>query len=279
MPDTDKLIDSRNQIGKELATLDLANLIGGPLNAVVEAQAKAAITTVNFIKEAAFDKNGNALQVNFSYTRPDDDGKTREFNLSVPFLTMLPIPYITVKKATIDFNAKITSTVSADVADSLKTDTSLDVNSSWFVRAKLQSKVSYQKTTSSAAKEERTYDLHINVEACNEEMPAGTERLLTLLEQTIGETKGSAVYILKLGSRKEHKNTITLRENVPKGISLEDDQEVSLLGVKETAKGITTFTVKLSEDRNTVELKSADGYELDASVSSITVRILEEKSQ
>ena len=122
MADNQQLIDGRNQIGKELATLDFANLIGGPLNAVVEAQAKAALTTVNFIKEVAFDQEGKSRQVNFTYTRSDNDGKTREYNLSVPFLTMLPIPYIAVKKASIDFNAKITSTVSSNVSDSLKTD-------------------------------------------------------------------------------------------------------------------------------------------------------------
>jgi len=31
--------------GRELSSLDFGNLIGGPLNAVVEAQAKSAITT------------------------------------------------------------------------------------------------------------------------------------------------------------------------------------------------------------------------------------------
>ncbi len=44
-----------------IASLDFANLIGGPLNAVVEAQAKSAITTANFIKEVAFTKEGNKV--------------------------------------------------------------------------------------------------------------------------------------------------------------------------------------------------------------------------
>ncbi len=180
--------------GQELATLDFANLIGGPLNAVVTAQAKAAISTVNFIKEAAFDKDGNARTVQFSYNRASDDpakaGQSEQFTLSVPFLTMLPIPYISVKKATIDFNAKITSTLEQKSEDDFKTDTNLDVKSGWFVTAKLNTKVSYQKTNASSNKEERTFDMHVHVEAQNEEMPAGTERLLSLLEQSIQEKKG-----------------------------------------------------------------------------------------
>ena len=42
--------------GKELSSIDFASLIGGPLNAVVKAQAQAAMTTVSFIKEVGFKK-------------------------------------------------------------------------------------------------------------------------------------------------------------------------------------------------------------------------------
>ena len=72
--------------GKELATLDFASLIGGPLNAVVEAQAKSALATVNFIKETSFDKDGNLINVDFKYNREGE-----EFSLTVPFLTLLPV--------------------------------------------------------------------------------------------------------------------------------------------------------------------------------------------
>lgn len=40
--------------GQELASLDFHNLIGGPLIAVVNAQAQAAMTTVSFIKSVGF---------------------------------------------------------------------------------------------------------------------------------------------------------------------------------------------------------------------------------
>ena len=95
--------------GRELASLDFANLIGGPLNAVVEAQAKSAITTANFIREVAFDSDGKVIDVNFTYNRKNDDGKDQQFTLTVPFLTMLPVPYITIVDAVVEFNAKITS--------------------------------------------------------------------------------------------------------------------------------------------------------------------------
>ncbi|MDR2017533.1 MAG: DUF2589 domain-containing protein [Syntrophobacterales bacterium] len=40
--------------GKELSSIDFKNLIGGPLIAVVEAQAQAAMSTVNFIRAVGF---------------------------------------------------------------------------------------------------------------------------------------------------------------------------------------------------------------------------------
>ncbi|MBU4374626.1 MAG: DUF2589 domain-containing protein [Euryarchaeota archaeon] len=79
------------------------------MNAVVEAQAKSAITTANFIKEVAFNKEGKVVNVDFEYNRKNEAGRDQNFKLTVPFLTMLPVPYITIVDAVIEFNAKITS--------------------------------------------------------------------------------------------------------------------------------------------------------------------------
>src|SRR5262245_59067849 len=42
--------------GQELASIDFASLLGGPMCAVINAQAQAAMSTVNFIKEVGFKK-------------------------------------------------------------------------------------------------------------------------------------------------------------------------------------------------------------------------------
>ena len=112
-------------------------MLGGPLVAVVNAQAQSAIATVNFIKEVGFKKpseeeaaGGDSsteepIYVTFKYPkeiRPYDpgdpnadppveptDAKYETQELTVPILTMLPIPYIRIDLTTIDFNAKINS--------------------------------------------------------------------------------------------------------------------------------------------------------------------------
>ena len=42
--------------GQELSSIDFESMIGGPLVAVINAQAQAAMSTVNFIKEVGFKK-------------------------------------------------------------------------------------------------------------------------------------------------------------------------------------------------------------------------------
>ncbi len=99
------------------------------------------------------------------------------------------MPYITISEAEIEFNAKITSINESKMDDTLNNDTSAEA-SSWWASAKLQSKTSYQRKTTASEKEERTFDMHVRVLAGSQEIPAGTERLLTILEGSIVEKKG-----------------------------------------------------------------------------------------
>lgn len=177
--------------GSEIASLDFSNLIGGPLNAIVEAQAKSAITTVNFIKEVAFDNDGKVRNVDFAYNRKNENGKDQIFTMTVPFLTMLPVPYITINNALVEFNAKITSINESSMSDDFKTEVEASGGGSWwFCSARVTSKTSYQRKSSTSEKAERAFDMHVKVEASNQDMPPGTEHLLTILENCITEKNG-----------------------------------------------------------------------------------------
>jgi len=192
-------------IGEELSSLDFESMIGGPLNAVVKAQAQSAVTSVDFIKAVGFESDDSGTitgptMVTFKYKRPVEetaaDGSVstvvKEFELTVPFLTMLPIPFIRVEETTIDFNAKITSVKKSSSTSSHGLDTELKAKAGWgWGSASLKVNYSYQKSTSSSAKIERTYSMSVNVRAVQDELPAGTERLLGILENVIEETPAS----------------------------------------------------------------------------------------
>jgi hypothetical protein len=102
---------------------------------------------------------------------------------SVPILTMLPIPFIKVDIITIDFNAKITAMETQAQSSDLSVGVNLEVKQRWpGGSAKLNASVAYKKSTSSGSSVERTYSMAIHVQASQDEMPAGMEKLLGILE-------------------------------------------------------------------------------------------------
>lgn len=206
--------------GTELATLDFGNLIGGPLVAVITAQSLAARSTADFIKTVGFypadtkdpldpnkDISGTPVYVDFKYpkeTQPyqpaigkegDSDyvapvlATYQDMKFSVPILTMLPIPFIKIDLVTIDFNAKISSIETASESSDLAIKGSLEVKQRWpSGSAKLNVSCAYKKSTASGSSVERTYSMAIHVQASQDEMPAGMEKLLNLLESAMIST-------------------------------------------------------------------------------------------
>ena len=270
--------------GTELSSLNFANMIGGPLCAVIEAQTMAARATADFIKTVGFDKESKPVYVEFKYPKEvapyqpavaahvsgasvanagvgyDDasppvvtfsagtgetaakgravvesgkvvrielsdagkytaaptvsiaaptgtggtqatatvtfaaktdavDAKFQDMKIEVPLLTILPIPFIRVEEATIDFNAKINSIETQSESSDLAIGGTLEVKQRWpGGSAKLNVSCSYQKKNASGSSVERTYSMHIYVKASQDEMPAGMEKLLGVLEGAMRST-------------------------------------------------------------------------------------------
>src|SRR2546421_227590 len=92
-----------------LQAIPFSSLIGGPLDACIQAQARSAKTTIDFIQAVGLNTNATtgektAINVVFQYQK---NGQMA--NLIVPLLTILPIPYIAVTDITIDFKANISA--------------------------------------------------------------------------------------------------------------------------------------------------------------------------
>jgi len=229
--------------GEELSTLDFESLIGGPLIAIVNAQAQAALSTVNFIKSVGFkppaaeeldfdaQETSQPIYVTFKYPEevapyqpavgdpnnptadptPYDPGPppTGDPNwpngrpayvaavpaqyelqiLEVPILTMLPIPFIRIEMATIDFNAKITSVEYRKTDSKFRIGTTATAGTgpltNFVGSAKLKVATSYQRSTTQGMNVQRTYSMSVHVRAVQDEMPGGMERILGILEECI----------------------------------------------------------------------------------------------
>lgn len=197
--------------GKEISSISLGSIIGGALSAIVEAQSQAACTTVNFINEVGFEKDKDTgknmpVYIDFQYEKsftPETEAGEEPMpatskqvtNLKVPLLTMVPIPYIRVDDASIDFNVKINSVQETKSSTDLTYSGSVDANANYNgfrfkTGIKLSASISNQKKSSTSDNVTRDYSLAVHVHAKQDDMPAGVERLLDILsDASTSETK------------------------------------------------------------------------------------------
>lgn len=172
-------------VASDLQSLPFGSLIGGPLDAAIEAQARAAMSSVGFIRTVGFDDSGNVQSITFKATRGDD-----EVSISVPLLTILPIPFIRIDDMTIDFKANITSSkeTTDKTVDSKEFSAKAQASARYlFFKASLDASVSNKRdsesTKNSKYSVETTIDVHVH--AVQDEMPAGLSKMLEILTDTI----------------------------------------------------------------------------------------------
>ena len=189
----------------QLAALPFGNIIGGPLVAAVEAQAKAARSTVDFIQSVAYtplpvndqgetDQNAQrTLQtVEFVYQSGD-----KNVTLSVPLLVIVPIPYIQIDDMTIQFKANISAETASQDTTTQSTTKNINANVTgkygWGpakVEASFSAAYSAKKDSTSAANSKYAveYTMDIYIHAVQDDIPAGMQKVLNILNDSIKGT-------------------------------------------------------------------------------------------
>lgn len=170
----------------ELNNIDFRKMIGGPLQAAVDAQVASSLATVNFINAVGFetDEEGKKklVMVDFSHSRKDVDAEGNEVNkdisIKVPLLAMLPIPSLRIEHVIIDFKVKLNSVESSKVSDQLGVSVSAGGG---FGPVNFKVSASYQRQSSTGVEVKKEYALSVNVKAVQDEIPAGLEKILNML--------------------------------------------------------------------------------------------------
>ncbi len=192
-----------------LTQLPFGNIIGGPMKAAIEAQALAAKSTIDFIQTVGFKKQsgdqlfpvmnnneqeggdfGEVRNITFSYKTMDSaTNSEKTVELTVPILTVVPIPYLRIDEMTIDFTAKITEEFQN--SNTSQTDTSLAANmssswKSWWSPVSVSFNASISNKSSSSASSSSRYQtestMNVHVRAVQDSMPAGLAKVLSILE-------------------------------------------------------------------------------------------------
>jgi uncharacterized protein DUF2589 len=178
----------------ELASMDFDQIIGGPLCAAIAAQAQAANLTASFIESVGLQKKGQgleAVEVSFSYSRNDDKGKATAQSLTVPLLSIIPIPFIRVQTLDIDLNVKLTSVQKQDTKNELTASSTVSSDGgflNFFSPVKFTATVTDKNVTSSEQTVDRSYNLNVKLHAVQDAMPGGLSRVLEILQGAIGPT-------------------------------------------------------------------------------------------
>ncbi|MFC3879110.1 DUF2589 domain-containing protein [Algoriphagus namhaensis] len=168
----------------------ISDLLGAPMAAVVQAEAIAARATAEFIQEVGFVNSassaegdfGKVRNITFSYNRLDIDGKVQEASISVPLLTVIPIPSLKVAEAEIEFDLALSQPDS-----STKGGESDSSDRGWFgskarqlrMKAIIGKKPSPSSNNSSQA---ATANMNVKIRLAQSEPSIGMVQLLNILD-------------------------------------------------------------------------------------------------
>lgn len=205
------------------------NLIASPLNACIKAQAQAAATTMAFIDEVGLVSNKktidgeevetkDAVYVYFNYQQGDTI-----MTLSVPLLTIVPIPYISIDTIDINFTCTVngietTERTEEDQNNANKTSNQVQSSSAKYdgkrldlyrgttsqFNTSISSKRDSKSTQNSQYSIEATID--VAVHAKTDSMPAGMAKVLEMLHSSIDLVSNEATENSELRKQIEEKD-------------------------------------------------------------------------
>jgi len=173
----------------ELSNMNFNQIIGGPMSAIVQAQIMSAKATTDFIQAIGFetDESGNSKVINilFQYNQTVN-GSLVTKAMEVPFLYLVPIPFIEVNHLTLDFSVKLNSVASEQTSNSLSVAVSVTGGANWGVASvSMTASVAVQSSTKTSATVKRDFSLAVHVDGGSAEMPGGMSRILSLFETII----------------------------------------------------------------------------------------------
>lgn len=167
----------------------------------IESVTLTSIPSEDYIKDGAevfaLQKNENGqdnvsakFKLSVKNTETAVPAEYQKMQIDVPILTMMPIPFIKVDNADIEFNVKINSVSNSNSYEKSNSDVTNNTNfgyKGWGFKAgtSLNASFSNQKSTSSNEEVKKDYSLNMKIHAVQDDIPAGMSRILDILEESI----------------------------------------------------------------------------------------------
>ena len=269
-----------------MQAIPFSSMIGGPLNACIEAQAMAARTSWEFIKEVGLntDEKGqkSAIMVAFSFNRGG-----RMVQLNVPLLTIVPIPYIAINTIDINFKASISASSSTASETSEHTEAGGEVNAKaklnlglFSLQANLKANYSSKKDSKATAESKYSVEstIDVAVKAGQESMPAGMAKVLELL--------GTALDVVDaMGELQVNATILSVGDNLV--ISYKNKEGLFDNSVLKVKRGDTDVTISDADKKkdsvvlnlNAENFKAGDVLEITAGENTVKVNVVKKETE
>lgn len=183
-------------IANQFSGLDMASLIGGPLQAACNAQMMLAKSTMDFIETVgleAADANGvrKMRTTVFSFDRACDSSDVSKVamervDMNVPLLAIVNIPSLTIKAVNITFDMKVKSSVSSesvnDKKGELEGSAGLKIGP-FSMNVKIKGSISCHESNTRSSDNSAKY--HVEVKASQQKTPEGLMRMLDIISSAV----------------------------------------------------------------------------------------------
>lgn len=179
----------------DITSIPLYQIFGAPLSAMVDAEIQAAQTTIEFIERVGFVHDpsesanpasesansehhyGDLKTVTFKYTKTGIGGKTLDFQVEIPVLSLVPIPAIHISDAKIDFAVEINDAVKLDSKVKLSVAKQKGQNNA------IESELVMFKA-GLASRDSKTA-MHVTINLKQSDTPVGMQALFRVMDQGI----------------------------------------------------------------------------------------------
>ncbi|MDA8136249.1 MAG: DUF2589 domain-containing protein [Desulfobacteraceae bacterium] len=180
-----------------------AEILGGLMGAVIDAQAQAARATIDFIEdvgtmEGSVDSDviHELRNISFNYIKKDEQGLPSKFTLELPLLSLVEIPAINIKTATFSFYYDVTNTEDTQTEEEVTDKAPTGDGNGIELRAarkwsgtkkpvKIVGRVS--KDTNTTSHIEKNAGIKVDIEFEKSSLPVGLDRILDMLELSANE--------------------------------------------------------------------------------------------
>lgn len=172
--------------------LELSRLLGTLMASVIDAQAQAARTTVDFVESIGFETPATGEQrlrtVSLRYFKKDENGQRAEFEVEVPLLALVNVPNLAVREAKLSFSYDVVTATTTTTGGGT-TPPAPDGFLQKLPIARITGFVRRPPAPSAPGSEKRTTAIDLEVTLAQQEIPIGIERLFDLAELGITERR------------------------------------------------------------------------------------------